>query len=215
MSSEINAGSMADIAFLLLIFFLVTTQISEDKGLLVKLPPWSTEPPPDFKANSRNLYSVLVNAQNQLLVSLIAQYNRTLRVQVCFAWNNVDKQPIEFKGKIDGTAFHFPLFCKRKALPFSPSPFRGRHLIFLLPLSGLHPHNYGGNSVLRMIWMDFSAKFLIALHPIANKLRSSRQWRVIFLKTVAVFRARNSLWTPKDYAQSCTKPPFFWICHIS
>ncbi len=68
MSSEINAGSMADIAFLLLIFFLVTTQISEDKGLLVKLPPWSTEPPPDFKANSRNLYSVLVNAQNQLLV---------------------------------------------------------------------------------------------------------------------------------------------------
>ena len=68
MSSEINAGSMTDIAFLLLIFFLVTTQISEDKGLLVKLPPWSTEPPPDFKANSRNLYSVLVNAQNQLLV---------------------------------------------------------------------------------------------------------------------------------------------------
>lgn len=68
MSNEINAGSMADIAFLLLIFFLVTTQISEDKGLLVKLPPWSTEPPPDFKANSRNLYSVLVNAQNQLLV---------------------------------------------------------------------------------------------------------------------------------------------------
>lgn len=68
MKSEINAGSMADIAFLLLIFFLVTTQISEDKGLLVKLPPWSTEPPPDFKANSRNLYSVLVNAQNQLLV---------------------------------------------------------------------------------------------------------------------------------------------------
>ncbi|MBP6398557.1 MAG: biopolymer transporter ExbD [Saprospiraceae bacterium] len=68
MRNEINAGSMADIAFLLLIFFLVTTQISEDKGLLVKLPPWSTEPPPDFKANSRNLYSVLVNAQNQLLV---------------------------------------------------------------------------------------------------------------------------------------------------
>jgi biopolymer transport protein ExbD len=65
---EINAGSMADIAFLLLIFFLVTTQISEDKGLLVKLPPWSEEPPPDMKLNSRNVLSVLVNAKNELLV---------------------------------------------------------------------------------------------------------------------------------------------------
>lgn len=68
MSNEINAGSMADIAFLLLIFFLVTTTIAEDKGVLVKLPPWSEEPPEDIKLNTRNIYSVLVNAQNQLLV---------------------------------------------------------------------------------------------------------------------------------------------------
>jgi biopolymer transport protein ExbD len=68
MNNEINAGSMADIAFLLLIFFLVTTTIAEDKGVLVKLPPWSEEPPPEMKLNTRNVYSVLVNAQNQLLV---------------------------------------------------------------------------------------------------------------------------------------------------
>ena len=68
MSNEINAGSMADIAFLLLIFFLVTTVIAEDKGVLVKLPPWSEEPPENMKLNTRNVYSVLVNAQNQLLV---------------------------------------------------------------------------------------------------------------------------------------------------
>jgi biopolymer transport protein ExbD len=68
MSNEINAGSMADIAFLLLIFFLVTTTIAEDKGVLVKLPQWSEEPPPEMKLNSRNVYSVLVNAQDQLLV---------------------------------------------------------------------------------------------------------------------------------------------------
>lgn len=68
MSADINAGSMADIAFLLLIFFLVTTTIDVDKGVLVKLPPWSNEPPPEMKMNTRNVYSVLVNAENQLLV---------------------------------------------------------------------------------------------------------------------------------------------------
>lgn len=68
MTNEINAGSMADIAFLLLIFFLVTTTIVEDKGITVKLPPWSEEEPDITKLKERNVYSVLVNAQNQLLV---------------------------------------------------------------------------------------------------------------------------------------------------
>ena len=68
MSNEINAGSMADIAFLLLIFFLVTTTIAEDKGILVKLPPWSDEEPDITQLKTRNVYSVLVNAQNKLLV---------------------------------------------------------------------------------------------------------------------------------------------------
>ena len=68
LSNEINAGSMADIAFLLLIFFLVTTTIVEDKGVLVKLPPWSEEEPETAKLNERNVFSVLVNADNQLLV---------------------------------------------------------------------------------------------------------------------------------------------------
>ena len=68
LSNEINAGSMADIAFLLLIFFLVTTTIDVDKGVLVKLPPWSDEEPDITKLNKRNVFSVLVNAQNQLLV---------------------------------------------------------------------------------------------------------------------------------------------------
>jgi len=65
---EVNAGSMADIAFLLLIFFLVTTQIAEDKGIRVMLPPWSDEEPDITKLKTRNVFSVLVNAQNQLLV---------------------------------------------------------------------------------------------------------------------------------------------------
>jgi len=68
MKNEINASSMADIAFLLLIFFLVTTTIVEDKGITVKLPPWSEEEPDITQLKTRNVYSVLVNAQNQLLV---------------------------------------------------------------------------------------------------------------------------------------------------
>lgn len=68
MSNEVNAGSMADIAFLLLIFFLVTTTIDVDKGVLVKLPPWSEEEPETLELKKRNVFSVLVNADNQLLV---------------------------------------------------------------------------------------------------------------------------------------------------
>ena len=68
MKNEINAGSMADIAFLLLIFFLVTTQIVEDKGITVKLPPWSEEEVDPTKLKTRNVFSVLVNADNNLLV---------------------------------------------------------------------------------------------------------------------------------------------------
>ena len=68
MKNEVNAGSMADIAFLLLIFFLVTTTIDVDKGITVKLPPWSDEPPEIQKLKTRNVFSVLVNAQDQLLV---------------------------------------------------------------------------------------------------------------------------------------------------
>ncbi len=68
LSNEINAGSMADIAFLLLIFFLVTTTIDVDKGITVKLPPWSEEEVDPTKLNKRNVFSVNVNALNQLQV---------------------------------------------------------------------------------------------------------------------------------------------------
>ncbi len=67
-SNEVNAGSMADIAFLLLIFFLVTTTMDQDKGVLVKLPPWSNEKPESVKLNKRNVFSVLVNHHDELLV---------------------------------------------------------------------------------------------------------------------------------------------------
>jgi biopolymer transport protein ExbD len=65
---EVNAGSMADIAFLLLIFFLVTTTIGVDQGINRLLPRYE-ENPPEPPVNKRNILPVLVNKDNQLLVN--------------------------------------------------------------------------------------------------------------------------------------------------
>ena len=64
---EVNAGSMADIAFLLLIFFLVTTTIETDAGLDRMLPP--IEPPDtDVVIKQKNIFVVNINKYGQLLV---------------------------------------------------------------------------------------------------------------------------------------------------
>ena len=64
---EVNAGSMADIAFLLLIFFLVTTTIEKDKGIARQLPP-PIEEELDVVIKQKNLFIVNVNKSDQLLV---------------------------------------------------------------------------------------------------------------------------------------------------
>ena len=64
--AEINGSSMADIAFLLLIFFLVTTTINVDTGIGLVLPP-----PPDSTESDiheRNLMNILVNAKGEILM---------------------------------------------------------------------------------------------------------------------------------------------------
>ncbi|OJJ14143.1 hypothetical protein BKI52_44280 [marine bacterium AO1-C] len=66
---EVSAGAMADISFLLLIFFLVTTQIPNEKGLPIILPPKKDENTiQQIELNDRNVLTILVNSQNQLLV---------------------------------------------------------------------------------------------------------------------------------------------------
>ncbi|MEM0961270.1 MAG: biopolymer transporter ExbD [Bacteroidota bacterium] len=66
--AEIPSASMADIAFLLLIFFLVTTTIDADKGIYMQLPPKldETNEPPDI--NQRNLLNILVAEDGSVLV---------------------------------------------------------------------------------------------------------------------------------------------------
>lgn len=68
-SPEINASSMADIAFLLLVFFLVTTTMDTSFGLMRKLPPPLLQDQPDPPPiRDRNVFVVLANANDQLLV---------------------------------------------------------------------------------------------------------------------------------------------------
>ena len=64
---SVNASSMADIAFLLLVFFLVATTIDIDKGIRVRLPIWY-ENYPVFTVSSKNILTVLVNTKDDLLV---------------------------------------------------------------------------------------------------------------------------------------------------
>ena len=64
---EINAGSMADIAFLLLIFFLVTTTMDVDSGIARKLPE-KTDQQSDVIVKEKNVLDIVVNRNNLLLV---------------------------------------------------------------------------------------------------------------------------------------------------
>lgn len=105
---EVNAGSMADIAFLLLIFFLVTTTIGVDQGINRKLPPMQDEPevPP---INERNILTVLVNMNNQLLVNEELMELRDLREKaVNFLENNGDGSCSYCEGSRDASSSDNP-----------------------------------------------------------------------------------------------------------
>ena len=64
---EINAGSMADIAFLLLVFFLVTTTLATDQGIERDLPK-KEENPPEIPVIQRNILEISINFKDQMAV---------------------------------------------------------------------------------------------------------------------------------------------------
>lgn len=101
---EINAGSMADIAFLLLIFFLVTTTMDIDTGITRKLPPMppeeESEKPPPIK--QKNIFTVLINANDQLLVEGKQMEPENIRESAIeFIDNNGDKSCEYCQGEND------------------------------------------------------------------------------------------------------------------
>ncbi|MEM6863748.1 MAG: biopolymer transporter ExbD [Bacteroidota bacterium] len=96
---EVNAGSMADIAFLLLIFFLVTTTIETDAGLDRMLPP--IEPPDqDVVIKQKNIFTVNINKNGQLLVEDELMQIKDLRAAaIAFLENGADGSCNYCKGK--------------------------------------------------------------------------------------------------------------------
>jgi len=98
---EVSAGSMADIAFLLLIFFLVTTTIETDAGLDRMLPPM--EPPDtDVIIKEKNIFQVNINKNGQLLADDNLINLKELREKAKeFLDNNGDGTCAYCKGKKD------------------------------------------------------------------------------------------------------------------
>ncbi len=96
---EVDSGSMADIAFLLLIFFLVTTTIETDAGLDRMLPP--IEPPEtDVIIKQKNIFQVNINKNGQLLADDDLIDIKDLREKaMAFLDNNGDGSCSFCKGK--------------------------------------------------------------------------------------------------------------------
>ena len=104
---EVNAGSMADIAFLLLIFFLVTTTIETDTGINRKLPPIE-DSEEDVIIKQKNIFTVLINGKDQLLVE-----------DELMELKNLRKAAVEFLDNGGGTGEDACSYCKGKRNPSS------------------------------------------------------------------------------------------------
>jgi len=115
--SEINSSSMADISFLLLIFFLVTTSMNVSTGLSRRLPPplQPNQKPEDIDIKKRNIFIVKVNSLNQLMVQGLEINVRQLREKAKEFIQNASNDPnlpekvtvnIELIGNIEITKDH-------------------------------------------------------------------------------------------------------------
>ena len=97
---EVNAGSMADIAFLLLIFFLVTTTIETDAGLDRMLPPMEPPTDQDVVIKQKNIFQVNINKNGQLLADEELTDLKKLRAKaIAFLDNGGDGTCTYCKGK--------------------------------------------------------------------------------------------------------------------
>lgn len=108
---EVNAGSMADIAFLLLIFFLVTAVIPKDHGITRKLPE---KCPQGMDCNTpipeRNILKITINANNEIMMDeTIVTIDEVKAVSKAFIDNNADGSCSYCNGTGDRTLSDNPL----------------------------------------------------------------------------------------------------------
>ena len=105
---EVNAGSMADIAFLLLIFFLVTTSIENDAGLNRSMPPDIIDNRVDIK--KRNLFEISINDADLIMAEGDVIDSKNLREKV-IAFIDNGGVPIQMEGYCN--------YCKGEGLVVS------------------------------------------------------------------------------------------------
>ena len=118
---DINAGSQADIAFLLLIFFLVATTMNTDTGLVRMLPPLPPEnqQQEQIKVKQRNLYLVLISGSGNIMAGTEGKQEvidlRQLKDQVKeFILNPLDSEDLPEKKDEDielpdGSTWTYPV----------------------------------------------------------------------------------------------------------
>jgi len=108
-SGEVNAGSMADIAFLLLIFFLVVSTIDKDVGIYRKLPKKCLTNDCISEIHSRNLLTIKLNEKNEILINdKLASINDLKQRVIDFLDNNGDSSCKYCNGKQLTTASDNP-----------------------------------------------------------------------------------------------------------
>lgn len=90
---EVNSSSMADIAFLLLIFFLVTTTIVNEKGVPFVLPPKKDDVKQEMELHDRNVFKVVLNSQDKLLVEDDRMELSNLKNEAKLFLDNFGKDP--------------------------------------------------------------------------------------------------------------------------
>ena len=99
-SLSVNAGSMADIAFLLLVFFLICTTINTDAGIPQKLSEPCVTKDCSTKVKERNLLEIKLNANSQIMVhdEIVLQDNLSSYVYEFLANKNKDMMRPEESG---------------------------------------------------------------------------------------------------------------------
>ena len=89
---NVNAGSMADIAFLLLIFFLVTTTIAENKGFNRKLPKICETPDCIIDIHERNILKITLNSKQEIMANdEVISIENLKKIAINFLDNNGDE----------------------------------------------------------------------------------------------------------------------------